>query len=95
MKCWLHSNRVSNYDSNQERSGASVKPVTVNTRDGQNVTTITEASRICHVAVTSSGFSRIIGRPSRIFNENLGFQRRIARHPSRIIGRPSRIFNEK
>ena len=46
------------------------------TRDGQNVTTITEASRICHVAVTSSGFSRIIARPSRIFNENLGFQRR-------------------
>ena len=51
-----------------------VKPVTVNTRDGQNVTTITEASRIGDVAVTSSGFSLIIGRPSRIFNENLGFQ---------------------
>ena len=27
-------------------------PVTVNIRDGQNVTAITEASRICHVAVT-------------------------------------------
>ena len=35
-------------------------PVTVNIRDGQNVTTIMEASRICHVAITS-----------RIFNENL------------------------
>ena len=31
---------------------ASVKPVTVNTRDGQNVMTVTEARRICHVAVT-------------------------------------------
>ena len=40
---------------------ALVKPVTVNIRDGQNVTTITEASRICHVAITL-----------RIFNENLG-----------------------
>ena len=29
-----------------------VKPVTVNIRDGQNVTAIAEASRICHVAVT-------------------------------------------
>ena len=31
---------------------ALVKPVTVNIRDGQNLTAITEASRICHVAVT-------------------------------------------
>ena len=40
---------------------ALVKPVTVNIRDGQNRTTITEASRICHVAIMS-----------RMFNENLG-----------------------
>ena len=33
-------------------SGGLVKPVTVNIRDGQNLTAITEASRICHVAVT-------------------------------------------
>ena len=31
---------------------ALVKPVKVNIRDGQNLTAITEASRICHVAVT-------------------------------------------
>ena len=34
------------------KNWALVKPVTVNTRDGQNVTTIRDASRICHVAVT-------------------------------------------
>ena len=38
-------------------SRALVKPVTVNIRDGQSVTAITEASRICHVAVTSSEFT--------------------------------------
>ena len=32
--------------------GALVKHLTVNIRDGQNLTAITEASRICHVAVT-------------------------------------------
>ena len=44
--------------------------VTVNIRDSQNVTTITEASRICHVAI-------IIARPSRnlVFKANLAFIR--------------------
>ena len=49
--------------------GALVKPVTVTIRDGQNVTTITEASRICHVAVTSSEFT------GQVFKANLAFIR--------------------
>ena len=33
---------------------ALVKPVTVNTRDGQNLTTVTDASRDRHVSVTAN-----------------------------------------
>ena len=39
-------------DSQFRNQRALVKPVTVNIRDSQNLTAITEASRICHVAVT-------------------------------------------
>ena len=39
-------------DSQFRNQRALVKPVTVNIRDSQNLIAITEASRICHVAVT-------------------------------------------
>ena len=39
-----------NYNNSLRR--ALVKPVTVNIRDGQNLTAITKESRICHVAAT-------------------------------------------
>ena len=54
-----HGNAVPNGQQKHQNvpagCGALVKPVTVNIRDGQNVTAITEASRICHVADTDLG----------------------------------------